>query len=464
MGANFRTVPIETLERASLPAEQVPQALEDIASRDGVRGVVALSTCNRVEVYVDALTDRHGAQALKEFFAARVGDEAGVEEGRLPQGFYLERGEDVVRHLFRVVCSLDSQVLGEAQVLGQAKASFRVSDEAGYSTEVLGRLFKDAFSVGKRAQSETAIGGDSVSLSTTAFKAAASEFDDIAGCQVLFIGSGEMASLTLAYLQQAGVTDFIVTNRTRAHAEELARACDARVFEFEDRYEALAKADIAFSMTSASQPVVTAAELNRARRLAGTSNRKLVIVDEAVPRDVQPICADLPGVVLYDMESLNKVIDDGVMHRLSAVGEVEGLVAQAEDEFLAWMQQQNVEPTIRAMYIKGTAVVEAEVERAARTLANLHGQQLDEDELKVLEAFGSAIMKKVLHGPTARLRRESLTPDSYYYTGAARYLFGLDAFPAGCSPHDCVDKPCLKGKPCVRRTGASGGSSEGEGR
>lgn len=200
LGANHRTMTLEGLERISVPESKTDAALESITSSAGVRGAVVLSTCNRVELYVDARTDREGIAACKEFFERRIG-EGGVNP---TTGFYAEHGDDVVRHLFYVICSLDSQVLGEAQILGQVKDAYLVSEGQGKCTNVLTKLFKDAISVGKRARTETAIGNDSVSISTTAFKAALDEFDDVKDCQVLFVGTGEMAHLTLTYLLESG--------------------------------------------------------------------------------------------------------------------------------------------------------------------------------------------------------------------------------------------------------------------
>ena len=431
MGANFRTMPLDVLERMSVPEELLAERLSTVVSHKGVSGAVILSTCNRVELYVDARTDREGKEACDDFFAPWLGD----GENSTSSGIYLERGEDVARHLFYVVCSLDSQVLGEAQILGQVKEAYRISEENGTSSEVLAKLFKDALHLGKRARSETCIGNDSVSLSTTAFKTAAREFDDISDCQVLFVGAGEMARLALAYLQESGVSDFLVTSRTHEHAQTFAQMCGALVFDFEDRYDAVAKADIVFTMTSTSEPVICAAELEAAREKAGSTGRKLVIIDEAVPRDVEEACAAIEGVMLYNLETLGQFIDEGLARRMAAVGQVEILIAEAEKSYLTWMQQRNVVPTIREIYAKGSAIVSDETAQAIKALSSVRGDEIGEDERQVLEAFGNAIMKKILHGPTARLRLESETADSYYYTGAARYLFGLDTFPPGTSPH-----------------------------
>ena len=442
MGTNHKSSNLEARERLAIPNDEIDATVERLCSVQGVDGAVVLSTCNRVEVYVDARTDRIGTQALRDFFAERLGT------SELPSVLYTERGEDTVRHLFRVVCSLDSQVLGEAQILGQTRSAFDRSVGLGCCTEVLTKLFRDALRLGKRVRTETAIGGDSVSLSTTAFKVAMQEFPDIKDRQVLFIGVGEMARLALTYLMETGVTDFMATSRTIEHAREFARECDARCYAFEDRYDAIAKADVVFTMTSSQGAVVEGEPLRLAREAAGASGRKIVFIDEAVPRDVDASCLEVPGVTLYNLETLNSIIDDGLAARMAAVGDVEQLVAKAEDEFLSWLQQRNVIPTIKGMYAKGEATVGRELEKAAKALAHERGTAITPEELAVLEAYGNAVMKKILHGPTARLKKEAQTADSYYYTGAARYLFGLDAFPVGCKPHKCDERPCLDGLPC----------------
>lgn len=442
MGANYKSASLEVLERISFADEELDATVSALVQVEGVEGAVVLSTCNRIEIYVDACTDRCGADSLRMLFEQRRGEP--VEFGE----FYLERGEDVVRHLFRVVCSLDSQVLGEAQILGQVKRAFEFSLEHDCCTEVLAQLFRDALHLGKRVRAETGIGADSVSLSTIAFKVARREFPDLEGRQVMFLGTGEMAALALPYFLDANVSDFVIASRNCEHAREFARACDGRVLRFENRYEGIAKADIVFCMTASRHAVVEGEPLRHARDRYGTTGRKLLFVDEAVPRDVAPSCQELEGVIVYGMDSLNAIVDDGMEARMASVGAVERLALQAELNFLAWMQHRTVIPTVKAMYAKGEAVVVGELEKAAKLLARERGAELSAAELNVLESYGNAIMKKILHGPATRLKKESETADSYYYTGSARYLFGLDVFPPGCNPHSCDGYPCLKGKAC----------------
>ena len=295
-------------------------------------------------------------------------------------------------------------------------------------------------------RTETNIGADSVSLSTVAHRVACEAVPSLSQARVLLVGAGEMAHLSANYLLADGVGELLVTSRTAGHAAAFAAEHDAREVPFDQRHAEAARCDIVFTMTSAEEPVICRADLESAREEAGTSGRPLIFIDEAVPRDVEPACAELPGVQVRDLESLAAVVDEGLATRMGAVPSVERMVDEAEEGFLAWMQERLVVPTIKAVYEKGSLVVSEELERAVNALAKERGSELSDEEQKILEAYGKAIMKKILHGPTARLRKESQTADSYYYTGAARYLFGVETFPPG-TKRTCV-RVCEKGEPC----------------
>ena len=441
MGVSFKTAPIDIRQQASIPEDAIAPALERLVASHGVKEAVLLSTCNRVEAYVEAKTDRFGADALEAFFRDQMGE---AFEGRW---FYLHRGMDVVQHVLRVVCSLDSQVLGEAQILGQMRGAFESAREAGTCGEVLTELFKRALGLGKRARTDTAIGSDSVSLSTVAHRLAREQVPDLGKARVLLVGAGEMAHLTARYLVDDGVGALLVTSRTEAHAQTFAGEFPAAgVVPFDEVHEAAAGCDIVFTMTSAKEPVIRREAL-AAARAGANADRPLVFIDEAVPRDVEPGCAELPGVRVFDLESLMAIVDEGLVVRMGAIPEVERLVNDTEEGFLAWMQERLVVPTIKGMYEKGAIAVADELEHAASALAKERGGAITEAEQRILEQYGNAIMKKILHGPAVRLRKEAQTADSYYYTGAARYLFGIDAFPPG-SHHACHMRLCQKGEPC----------------
>lgn len=441
MGTSFKTAPIDIRQQASVPEDAVAAALQQLLAADGVKEAVLLSTCNRVEAYVEAKTDRLGADALEAFFHAQMGD---AFEGRW---FYLHRGMDVVQHVLRVVCSLDSQVLGEAQILGQMRGAFERAQGEGTCGEVLTELFKRALGLGKRVRTETAIGADSVSLSTVAHRVALDQVEDLSQSRVLLVGAGEMARLTARYLVDDGVGELLVTSRTPAHAEDFVREFPtARAVPFSACHDEAVRSDVVFTMTSAEEPVVRRAALEEARVRQGAT-RPVVFIDEAVPRDVEPDCASLPGVRVFDLESLTAIVDEGLVVRMGAIPEVERLVEEVEEGFLAWMQERLVVPTIKGMYEKASLTVAGELAHAVSAMARERGDELSDAERRILEQYGNAIMKKILHGPAARLRMEAQTADSYYYTGAARYLFGLDAFPPG-THRTCSTRACQKGEPC----------------
>lgn len=441
MGISHKTASIDERQRAAVAEDAIAATLQEIVAANGVSEALLLSTCNRVEVYVEAKSDRLGAEALQAFFGRSMGDSFD------PHSFYLHRGMDAVQHVLRVVSSLDSQVLGEAQILGQMRGAFEQAQAAGTCGEVLTELFKRVLGLGKRVRTETNIGSDSVSLSTVAHRVACEAVEDLSQARVLLVGAGEMARLSARYLLDAGVGELLVASRTPAHAQEFAAEFGVCVVPLQDRYEEAARCDIVFAMTSAEEPVICHDELARAREAAGTTGLALTFIDEAVPRDVEPACAELAGVRVYDLEALGAVIDEGLAMRMGAVPAVERLVDEAEQGFLSWMQERLVVPTVKAVYEKGAIVVNDEFERVVSALEKERGAEISPEEREILSAYGNAIMKKLLHGPTARLRKEAQTADSYYYTGAARYLFGVDTFPPG-TRHTCHVRLCDKGEPC----------------
>ena len=441
MGISHKTASIDERQRAAVPEGAIEASLLGIVGLPGVKEALLLSTCNRVEAYVEAKTDRLGADALQTFFQGQMGDTF------LPSSFYVHRGMDAVQHVLRVVSSLDSQLLGEAQILGQMRDAFERAQDAGTCGEVLTELFKRALGLGKRVRTETMIGADSVSLSTVAHHIALDAVEDLTQARVLLVGSGEMARLSARYLLDDNVGTLLVTSRTASHSEEFAAEFGIQAIPFEDRHEEAARCDVVFAMTSAEEPVIRRDELARAREAAGAAACPLAFIDEAVPRDVELACAELPGVNVYDLESLGAIVDEGLALRMSAVPAVERLVDEAEEGFLSWMQERLVVPTIKSVYEKGEITVSAELDRAVAAFEKERGQEISPEEREILAAYGNAIMKKLLHGPVVRLRKESKTADSYYYTGAARYLFGIETFPPGAL-RSCSLRECEKGAPC----------------
>ena len=483
LGASYKSAPLRVREALAITPDDLTSCAQALLRERGIDEVVILSTCNRTELYVNAQTDRLAHQALVALCTARlVQSQHSFSESPawlIENYCYEKRGMEVVSHLFSVVCSLDSMVLGEAQILGQTKRAFEMAELHNTCSEVLSRLFKTALSVGKRARSETAIGSDCVSMSTSMMHIAREHCSALEDAPCVVLGAGEMAQLSLRYLLQAPVKTIYVASRHYAHAQQVVeqlkaemRTSDAgtdgtgttqsatptvlQAIDFADRYSYIAQSQLVISMTRASSFVVDAEQLQMARNAHHTaenptSDASLVLIDAAIPRDIDPACASLPGIQLFDTQHVQHVVDAGLSARMEAVGAVEKLIEQAQSEFLAWMQERSVTPTIKEMYEKGSVVVDRELKRCIKSFENARGQKLSSDERQLLELYGEAIAKKLLHGPTARLRKEAHTSASFYYTVSARYLFGLDTNPPGSGCPHCAHPTCLEGKGCSRR-------------
>ena len=488
LGASYKSAPLRVREALAITPDDLTSCAQALLRERGIDEVVILSTCNRTELYVNAQTDRLAHQALVALCTARlVQSQHSFSESPawlIENYCYEKRGMEVVSHLFSVVCSLDSMVLGEAQILGQTKRAFEMAELHSTCSEVLSRLFKTALSVGKRARSETAIGSDCVSMSTSMMHIAREHCSSLEDASCVVLGAGEMAQLSLRYLLQAPVKTIYVASRHYAHAQQVVEQLKAEMrtsaagmdvagtdgaetqqsttptvlqaIDFADRYSYIAQSQLVMSMTRASSFVVDAEQLEMARNAHHTaenptSDTPLVLIDAAIPRDIDPACASLPGVQLFDTQHVQHVVDAGLSARMEAVGAVEKLIEQAQSEFLAWMQERSVTPTIKEMYEKGSVVVDRELKRCIKSFENARGQKLSSDECQLLELYGEAIAKKLLHGPTARLRKEAHTSASFYYTVSARYLFGLDTNPPGSGCPHCAHPTCLEGKGCSKR-------------
>lgn len=493
LGASYKSAPLRVREALAIPPDDLTSCAQALLRERGIDEVVILSTCNRTELYVNAQTDRLAHQALVALCTARlVQSQHSFSESPawlIENYCYEKRGMEVVSHLFSVVCSLDSMVLGEAQILGQTKRAFEMAELHNTCSEVLSRLFKTALSVGKRARSETAIGSDCVSMSTSMMHIAREHCSALQDASCVVLGAGEMAQLSLRYLLQAPVKTIYVASRHYAHAQQVVEQLKAEMrtsaagtdgagtdgagtpaagtqqsatptvlqaINFADRNSYIARSQLVMSMTRASSFVVDAEQLEMARNAHHTaenptSDAPLVLIDAAIPRDIDPACASLPGVQLFDTQHVQHVVDAGLSARMEAVGAVEKLIEQAQSEFLAWMQERSVTPTIKEMYEKGSVVVDRELKRCIKSFENARGQKLSSDECQLLELYGEAIAKKLLHGPTARLRKEAHTSASFYYTVSARYLFGLDTNPPGSGCPHCAHPTCLEGKGCSKR-------------
>jgi glutamyl-tRNA reductase len=449
LGLSHKTAPVALREKLAIEEPELASALAKLLGDPMIDEAVILSTCNRTEFYVSAKDAPKGADALRGFLEAQLdqpGDPAAVAAASLPplgslrEHFYLLQDKAVVEHLFTVVSSLDSQILGEAQILGQVRSAYTAAASAGATGALLNKLFKQAIECGRLVRNATAIGAQSVSISTAAVNLAQRVYESITGLKVLLIGTGQMGRLAAQYLAEKGAAQIIIANRTLANAEALAEEMQAseanqsewRAVGLDEVPACLSAVDVALSCTAAAGYVLDVATVRAGRRRH--RGRPLLLVDIAMPRDIEPAAGEEPNVYLYDLDDLGVIVDEHLSEREGEAKKAEILVTEQVDGFVSWLQEQEVTPTIKQLHDKVSATVDKERARAAKELAKKRGAPLSADELAVLEAMAQSITNKVLHGPTMRLRTQASDPDSYRYTEAARYLFGLDTNPTGI-PH-----------------------------
>jgi glutamyl-tRNA reductase len=415
VGLSHKTAPIEIREKLTFPAARQAEALSSLTCSEAVVEAVILSTCNRTEVYVVTVGEA-GPDAVVRFMC----DFHGLEREGLERYLYVVEGKQVVRHLFRVVASLDSMVLGEAQILGQAKEAYDQAFSNGATGRVFNKLFRQSFEVGKRVRTETAIGESAVSISYAAVELAKKVFDTLEGRTILVIGAGKMSELTAKHLVSSGVREVLVANRTWERAVELAERFDGRPVPYEDLFDRMRDADIVISSTAATEHVVSRRQIaDVMRRRHG---RPLFLIDIAVPRDVDPSVNDVPNVFLYDIDDLNGVVTSNLEERTREARQAEVIIDEEIAAFGRWLDSMEVVPTIAAIRAQAEAVRAEELEKAVKRLGSL-----SESQLRTVDALTESIVNKILHDPTTRLKAAATAKDGYEHVDTARRLWGLDA-------------------------------------
>ena len=416
VGVSHKTAPIAVREKLSFPPETVGENLDRLLKYPSVSEAVILSTCNRTEVYCVADDADRGRDDITAFLAQASGIKPADLENHL-YGYALERA---IHHLFRVVSSLDSMVLGEAQIQGQIKEAYMLAREAETTDTIFNKLFENAIRVGKRARSETAIGESAVSVSSVAVELAENVFENLAGRNALIIGAGETSELTARALKDGGVTSIGVANRTLEKAEEFARKFGGRAVRFDDFPAEMTRADIVISSTGAQDFILTKpmmAEVMRERKRA-----PIFIIDIAVPRDVAPDVDSLNGVFLYNVDDLEAVVAANLGEREREAAKVETILEEEVAAFSSWISSLETVPTIAALKTKAETI---RTEEVAKTLAKLEG--LSEKDKNEVNALAKIIMSKLLHEPIVKLKDHEKEKDRYRYLEAVRYLFGLPA-------------------------------------
>lgn len=413
VGLSHKTAPVAIREKLTFPAPVQPDALARLTAIDGIREAVIVSTCNRTEVYVVASSEEGGVDSVMTFLA----EYHELDRHELARYLYIVTGDAVVRHLFRVVASLDSMVVGEAQILGQVKEAYEHGFDADATARVFNKLFRQSFEVGKRVRTETAIGESAVSISYAAVELAKKVFDTLDGRTILILGAGKMSELTAKHLVSNGVARVLVANRTLERAQEMAERFNGTAIPYDRLYEGIREADIVISSTAATEYVITKRDL---APVARTRTRPLFLIDIAVPRDIDPDVNDLGGVFLYDIDDLSGVVESNLEERMAEARRAEGIIDEEIAFFFAWVESMEVVPTVAAIRAKAEVIREIELEKALKRL------DLSDKDRKTVEALTCAIVNKMLHGPTARLKKAAAGKDGYEYMEVARALYGLE--------------------------------------
>ena len=389
LGLNHHTAPLAIRERVAFGPGCLGRALHELADGQAVREAAILSTCNRTELYFTGQEPRCAADWLARFHDLPFGE--------ISPYLYSHPEREAVRHVFRVASGLDSMVLGEPQILGQVKDAVRQAEEAGTLGVLLHRLFQNTFSVAKEVRSTTAIGANIVSMAAAAVRLVERIFGQINDLNVLFIGAGEMIELCAAHFAGGNPRSIVIANRTENRAQALAGRFNARTMKIERIAETLPEFDVVVSCTASRLPIVGLGMVERA--IKARRHRPIVMVDLAVPRDVEAEVGELDDVFLYTVDDLAQLVEAGQESRQQAVVEAEGIIDMRVSGFLHWMQARDAVPVIRTLRQHAETVREAELERALKLLAR------GGDPAKALEALSHGITNKLMHGPTRYLNQ-----------------------------------------------------------
>jgi len=412
LGANHLTASVALRDRLLFSETELPDFHRALLQAPGMREVVVLSTCNRSEIYGISSQPAQSRALIEKLWGAGKG----VSEDEIRNhGYFLTQGE-AVRHLFRVIGSLDSMVLGEMQIFGQIKDAYKIAQESRSVDFYLNHLFQAGIHVGKRIRSETSIHEGAVSISYAAVELAKKVLGELKGKTVGVVGAGEMGELAAQHLHKAGAAKFIFFNRTLATAEKLAAGFGGELCQLADLGKRLAHCDIVVSATGAPDIVITKAQVQEAARHRG--GRPLFLIDIAAPRDIDPGAGQVSNAYLFTIDDLKNVVNENVALRKEASQKALAIVEEEASKVDGWFQGLDVVPTLRVLRDKYQVILDKEVEKWAA------GQP---DEVrKKLEALGRSLLNKFLHHPTTRLKLLGEQGDGKRASYFTELLFALD--------------------------------------
>ena len=415
VGVNHKTTPVEIREKLAFTKGKIEESVNHLFNFPDIIEHTILSTCNRVEIYARANSQDSAIKSIKQFIC----DFHQLSLVELEDHFYSYSNKEAVEHLFRVSSSLDSMILGEAQILGQVKEAYSLARDLSSTGLVLNQLFEKAFSIAKKVREETGIAERSVSISSAAVELAQKIFDDLENHTVMLVGTGEMAELAAKHLISYGVKTIYVTSRTYERAANLARALNGSALDFEAFKNELHRADIVITSTSAPNFIIKKEIVEKA--IHERKNKPIFFIDIAVPRDIEPDVNDLENVYLYDIDDLQVVVSANIKEREKEAKNAMNFISQEVTKFNNWVGALDAVPTIVEIRKKAENIRKQEIEKTLKKISHL-----SEDEKQLLRQMSSSMINKILHKPTIKLKQKTQSEDGHVYLKAIRHLFHLD--------------------------------------
>ncbi|CAN5617641.1 glutamyl-tRNA reductase [soil metagenome] len=417
LGANHDTAAVAVRECLAIPAERIVDTLRFLTPSSGELTVI--STCNRTEFYA---ASTEAERRIRDFIYRH----SGLDEGTLDHALYRLEGRDAVRHLLRVACGLDSMIVGEPQILGQVREALQLAQEAGSSGPVVTALFQSALNAGKTARAMTGISRGALSVSQSAVDLATDRLGGFSDRTALVIGAGETGAIVAHTLRSRGIHRMIIANRALERAANLAADLHAEAISLDQLPAALADADLVISSTGAPDAVVDAETVLAGRR--GQSTRPCLMIDIAMPRDIEPDVAGLPGITVCDLDDLHDLIEINLENRKGAAREIEADIEARTNTFLGWLAGHSSGRTIRDLYRHAEGIRSDQIERALRRMSNLTPREREQ-----LEVFSVQLTNALLHDPVSQIWDRDRGAEN---ADAVRRLFSLGAPEAADTQED----------------------------
>jgi len=414
VGLSHKKTPVEIREKLAFMTSDIPRLFEKLKADRKIDGCVIISTCNRTEIYAASKDADSALSEIQNLLAT----ESGMELGELQNYLYNFTCRQAVMHLFRVASGLDSMVLGETEILGQVSEAYEIALENSASNSVMNILFQKALSVGKQVRTRTQISYGAVSVGYAAVELAKQVFGDIQDCPILIVGAGEIGELVIRNLADNNASEILVCNRTYERAVELARSLGGKTFPFDQLFECVSNVDIVVACTAALNYIITKEQMASIMEKRG--GRRIFLIELSVPRNIEPEVNQLENVHLYNIDDLQKVMDESLKEREIEAAKSESIVQVAVDNFMKWLNSCSVIPAITALREKGERIKDAELSKTFRKMGNL-----TEREQKILSSMANSIVNKMLHIPTIQLKKYAQTEQGHLYAQVLRNLFEL---------------------------------------